>query len=117
MKFVDPFKSPLRFVEYVRNSIGPVLATELVDHVCELLFLQLIRKDHSGSGVACRDEVFKLIAGVMPSAAGIDESSIGKGSVKSSPIASMTYHVEERIVSATLLTHEEEKIFLIRRIL
>ena len=74
MQAQHPVESPECFVEKIGNAVRTRL-TESVELV-GVSWRELESEQHLGGGVAGRQEIFQLIAGVVPAAGGVD---IGSG--------------------------------------
>ena len=109
MQAMDPVEAPAGFIEHVGQAVSSRLA-QGVDLIGKSPGIQFVGIQHAGRRKAAGDQVLELIAGIVPAAAGVDIGGIRHRPVKGAAVALVAYHIQEGIVAATLLLHEDQQI-------
>jgi hypothetical protein len=111
MQLVQPVEAPFRLVEHVGDSVRTGLAKR-VGGVAKTNGGELIRQEHPGGGVAARDQVLELVAGVVPATRNVDEGGVRHRAVEAPAVSLVADPVEVRVVSAALLPQETQQVLM-----
>ena len=109
---MNPVQAPFGLIEHIGNAVGAGLA-QGIDLVAKAIGIQFIGEQHVGCRIAGGDEIFELVAGIVPAAAGIDISRVGHGAKHRPPVTGVAHKVEKGVVAAALLPHESQQVFLV----